>query len=66
MGGNGILDTYYVSKHPPQEMQQVANLNAGVQVLVAEPNGYTPNTYGEYSTTVHLDYTDTRAGTPGR
>lgn len=37
MGGNGVLDTYYASKHPPEEMQQVANLNAGVQVLVAEP-----------------------------
>lgn len=31
------MDTYYASKHPPEEMQQVANLNAGVQVLVAEP-----------------------------
>ena len=42
MGGNGLLDTYYVPKHVPEDMVLVANMNAGVQLLVAEPGDLLP------------------------
>lgn len=41
-GANGILDTYYVSKHPQSELQEIRNMNAGVQLLVAEPGDNLP------------------------
>jgi hypothetical protein len=36
-GANGILDTYYVSKHPDSELDEIRSMNAAVQILIAEP-----------------------------
>lgn len=36
-GSNGIVDTYFVSKHPPQELDQIRRMNGAVLLLVAEP-----------------------------
>ena len=42
MGSNGILDANYVPKHPPSEMREIANINAAVQILIAEPGDNLP------------------------
>ena len=39
MGSNGILDAYYAPKHPESEMREIANMNAGVMLLIAEAPG---------------------------
>jgi hypothetical protein len=36
-GANGILDTYYVSKHPESELDEIRSINAAIQLLIAEP-----------------------------
>ena len=41
-GANGILDTYYVSKHPPAELDEIRTMNAAVVLLVAEPGDNLP------------------------
>lgn len=42
MGSNGILDTYFVSKHPAQELDEIKALNGAVLLLVAEPGDNLP------------------------
>lgn len=41
-GANGILDTYYVSKHPPSELDEIRSMNGAVQLLIAEPGDNLP------------------------
>ena len=42
MGSNGIVDTYFKPKHPPEEIAELANLNSPVMLLVAEPGDNLP------------------------
>jgi hypothetical protein len=41
-GANGILDTYYVSKHPENELDLIRSMNGAVVLLIAEPGDNLP------------------------
>lgn len=40
--GNGILDTYYVSKHSESELNEIRGFNSAVQILIAEAGDSLP------------------------